>query len=280
MKVETTPVHPNSALINIKQNSALSYVINPNKVGLVITVLIGGWHVVWALLVLLGWAQPIIDFIFWTHMIRPIYVIKTFDPIAALTLVVIASAMGYVFGYVGAIIWNRVHRQIMKKPNIRKILVPIDFSKLSRPAIETAKGLARKFGATVHLAHVREFYYPAGFMAPGGQVSLPLITYHDNSVTRLSRDLKAVAKRYDVPAENCQVVSGASTFHEICDLARTLSFDLIVVPTHGYTGIDHFFEGSTAERIVQHSPCPCWSHASEEEKRKRPTGVSIASSCR
>lgn len=111
MKVETTPVHPNSALINIKKNSALSYVINPNKVGLVIAVLIGGWHVVWALLVLLGWAQPIIDFIFWAHMIRPLYVIKTFDPIAALTLVVTASAMGYVFGYVGAVIWNRLHRQ-------------------------------------------------------------------------------------------------------------------------------------------------------------------------
>ena len=144
----------------------------------------------------------------------------------------------------------------MKESHIRNILIPIDFSKLSRPAIETAKGLARKFGATVHLAHVHEFYYPAGFMAPGGQVALPLITYHDNSVTRLSRDLKAVAKRYDVPAENCQVLSGASTFHEICDFARTLSFDLIVVPTHGYTGIDHFFVGSTAERIVQHSPCP------------------------
>ena len=45
---------------------------SPSKVGLVIGALIGGWHVVWALLVLIGWEQPILDFIFWTHMIKPV----------------------------------------------------------------------------------------------------------------------------------------------------------------------------------------------------------------
>jgi hypothetical protein len=85
-------------------------VANPNKVGLVIGALIGGWHVLWALLVALGWAQPLIEFIFWAHMIKPIYVINGFDPAAALTLVVITSVIGYVFGLLGGIIWNKVHR--------------------------------------------------------------------------------------------------------------------------------------------------------------------------
>ena len=82
---------------------------NPNKVGLVIAVLIGGWHVIWSLLVLLGWAQPILDFIFWAHMIQQVYFVKPFDPMAAVTLIVITAVIGYVFGFVGAVIWNRLH---------------------------------------------------------------------------------------------------------------------------------------------------------------------------
>ena len=83
----------------------------PNKVGVVFGALIGGWHLVWSALVLLQWAQPILDFIFWAHMIRPVYVIKPFDLSAAVTLILITAASGYVFGFVGAIIWNRLHRQ-------------------------------------------------------------------------------------------------------------------------------------------------------------------------
>jgi hypothetical protein len=84
--------------------------IKANKVGIVFAALIGGWHVFWILLILLGWAQPLIDFIFWAHMIRPVYVIKPFDPGAALTLIVITSAIGYLFGFLGGIIWNKLHR--------------------------------------------------------------------------------------------------------------------------------------------------------------------------
>lgn len=83
---------------------------NPNKVGLVVGALIGGWHVLWSLLVLLRWAQPILDFIFWAHMIQPIYVVKPFDLLAAITLIMITCVIGYIFGFVGAFIWNRLHR--------------------------------------------------------------------------------------------------------------------------------------------------------------------------
>ena len=64
----------------------------------------------WALLVLLGWAQPLMDFVFWAHMINPVYVVKAFDPKAAATLVVITFIMGYAFGFVGALLWNKLHR--------------------------------------------------------------------------------------------------------------------------------------------------------------------------
>jgi len=156
----------------------------------------------------------------------------------------------------------------MKKPNIRNILVPVDFSKLSRSAIETAKGLARKFDATVHLVHVHEFYYPAGFTAPAAPLPLLMITYCDNGEARRARDLKALAKRHGLPNENCHLLSGTPKFSEICNLARTIPADLIVMPTHGYTGITHFFEGSTAERIVQHSPCPILVARESDQSRK------------
>jgi hypothetical protein len=84
-------------------------VTNPNKVGLVIAALIAGWHVVWSLLVLIGCAQTILDFIFWAHMIKPVYFVKPFDPTAAVVLIVITGVIGYVFGFFGAVIWNRLH---------------------------------------------------------------------------------------------------------------------------------------------------------------------------
>ena len=83
---------------------------NLNKVGLVIAALIAVWHVAWSVLVLTGWAQPILDFIFWAHMIKPVYFVKPFDPVAAVVLTVITAVIGYIVGFVGAIIWNRLHR--------------------------------------------------------------------------------------------------------------------------------------------------------------------------
>ena len=83
---------------------------NSNKVGVVVGALVAGWHLLWSLLVLIGCAQPIIDFIFWAHMIKPVYVVKPFDPVAAVTLMMITGVIGYVFGFIGAIIWNRLHQ--------------------------------------------------------------------------------------------------------------------------------------------------------------------------
>ena len=84
--------------------------INPNKVGLVLAALMGGWHILWSLLVLFGGAQPFLDFIFWIHMLRSIYIVKTFDPIAALSLVLITSFFGYITGYIGAVVWRQLHK--------------------------------------------------------------------------------------------------------------------------------------------------------------------------
>jgi nucleotide-binding universal stress UspA family protein len=150
-----------------------------------------------------------------------------------------------------------VHTHTMKKLSIRNILVPIDFSKMSIQAIETAKRLAKRSGATVHLAHVHGLDYPAAFTAPMPPFqSFSVVNYRQEIEQNVARQLSDLAKEYSVASANCHVRTGGPAFDEICGLAQEISADLIVTPTHGRSGLKHVFLGSTAERIVQHSPCP------------------------
>lgn len=72
--------------------------------------LMAGWHVVWSVLVVLGWGQPLVDFVLWAHMIHVPYVVGPFDITASATLIVFTAVVGYVGGYVIGLIWNRIHR--------------------------------------------------------------------------------------------------------------------------------------------------------------------------
>lgn len=80
--------------------------LNPHRLGLVLAPLLGGWHLLWALLVALGWAQPVIDFIFWIHFIKPIYVIEPFDIERSVILIAVTSSIGYAGGYCLGLLWN------------------------------------------------------------------------------------------------------------------------------------------------------------------------------
>ena len=145
----------------------------------------------------------------------------------------------------------------MKTLNIQNIVVPIDFSKMSVQAIQIARQLARRFGASIHLAHVRHLNYAADFVA-GAPPTVPFsfTTYEQVGEQTALKDLKKVAGDCGVSSATCDVLSGAPPFDEICRLAQTIPADLVVMPTHGRTGLKHVFLGSTAERIVQHSSCP------------------------
>lgn len=145
----------------------------------------------------------------------------------------------------------------MKTLNIRNIIVPIDFSKMSVQAIQIARQLARRFGASIHLAHVRQFSYAGDFVAPAPPiVPFSFMPYEQAGEQTAFKELKKVASECGVASAKCDVLSGAPPFDEICRLAQTITADLVVMPTHGRTGLKHVFLGSTAERVVQHSSCP------------------------
>jgi hypothetical protein len=83
--------------------------VNPNKAGLVLAAVFGGWHLLWAALVALGVAQTVIDFLFWIHFIKPVYIIEPFAVGRAAILILVTAGIGYGAGLAFGIIWNRVH---------------------------------------------------------------------------------------------------------------------------------------------------------------------------
>jgi len=152
---------------------------------------------------------------------------------------------------------GRVHAIGMKKLTIQNIVVPIDFSQLSIQAIETTRRMARRFGASIHLAHVRQFDYLGDFVAPVPPMApFSFTPYGQDRERSVLKELNALAREYGVSSPTCHVLGGAPPFDEICRVAQEIPADLIVMPTHGRTRLKHVFLGSTAERIVQHSSCP------------------------
>jgi len=80
------------------------------KAGLALAAVVGGFHLGWAILVALGWAQPLIDFVFWMHFVKPVYVIEPFEVARAGMLVAMTAGMGFLMGSIFALVWNALHK--------------------------------------------------------------------------------------------------------------------------------------------------------------------------
>ena len=136
---------------------------------------------------------------------------------------------------------------------LKKILVPMDFSKLSKDALPWATFLAEQFEAEIILFHVVE-KFPIDYLLGKELTShtiVPLIKQAEADFEIVASDL---AKAFGIKIS--AAVREGKPHEEICETARTLDADLIVLTTHGYTGLKHVWLGSTAERVVRHASCP------------------------
>jgi nucleotide-binding universal stress UspA family protein len=136
---------------------------------------------------------------------------------------------------------------------IKSILVPLDFSPSSKSALGFAVSFARQFKAKLTLLNVVEPVATPDF-AP----SFPLALENDELMAGAKQRLESTIKAARIPrgvVEKVLVRFGRS-FHEIAEAARTRKVDLIIISTHGYTGLKHALLGSTTERVVRHAPCP------------------------
>jgi nucleotide-binding universal stress UspA family protein len=134
----------------------------------------------------------------------------------------------------------------------RKILCPTDFSDTSRVALATAVSLAQKLGASVTLLHV---YQAPGIALPDG-VALG----GAEEMATLANQVDASMKSWQAEAQALGLTVGletaiGATAPEIERIADEGGYDLIVIGTHGRTGLAKALLGSTTEKVVQKAPC-------------------------
>jgi nucleotide-binding universal stress UspA family protein len=131
--------------------------------------------------------------------------------------------------------------------------VPLDFSMPSIRALDYAVDLARQFKAKLTVLHVVEPAVTPEFAVP---VSLMMEDNQRMAAARSELDRRVKAARLPRGMVEKILVRFGRSFHEIVGAARTRKTDLIVLSTHGYTGLKHAFLGSTTERVVRHATCP------------------------
>lgn len=139
--------------------------------------------------------------------------------------------------------------------NIKKILVPVDFSENSRIALDWAMSIADKVGARVILFHALDI--PAELKVRAERHLVLDAAYTKRVKDEAAKELRAFAGEYDeVKITVAPNVAEGKPFVQIIKAAKIYDVDLIVMGTHGRSGLQQMLIGSVAEKVVRKAPCP------------------------
>ena len=149
---------------------------------------------------------------------------------------------------------------------IQSILLPTDFSECGNYALPYAASLARKFGAALICVHVIEPMVPSvGYS--GMTEPLPMADISDQLEDSAERELPKIAERDECAGlEVEELIVHGEAAAEIVRVAKERNVDLIVVSSHGRTGLGRILFGSTAEAVVRHASCPVLVVKASQEK--------------
>ena len=137
---------------------------------------------------------------------------------------------------------------------MKRILVPIDFSEYSKNALQYAIPFAKQFGAELLLVYVVEpAIYPADFSF--GQVGIPGLESEMRVKGKESLG-RLVDEQIAGTVSARSIIRTGKPFLEIINVAKEEKVDLIIIATHGNTGVEHILFGGTAEKVVRKAPCP------------------------
>lgn len=139
---------------------------------------------------------------------------------------------------------------------IRSILLPTDFSECANYALPYATSLARSAGASIICVHVIEPVVPTvGYT--GIAEPLPIADLSEQLEDSATRELPKIARHEECAGLNVEeVIAHGDAASEIVRVAKERGVDLIVISSHGRTGLGRILFGSTAEAVVRHAPCP------------------------
>jgi nucleotide-binding universal stress UspA family protein len=137
---------------------------------------------------------------------------------------------------------------------IKKILIPTDFSEYSQFALKYAKALAESFKARLYLMHVCE-HAITGAGTEAYHFSVPEFLADVEKAEKEALE-KIVCEIRSAGIDAQSVFTTGRAYIDIVAKARELDVDLITLATHGRQGLSHFVFGSTAEKIVRLAPCP------------------------